>query len=442
MTSSTGAHSPVPTDWFGQPRGLTILFLTETWDTFSFYGMRALLVLYMTKHLMMSQQSASWIYGCYAAMIYLTPVFGGIIADRWLGRRAAVLLGGAIMAAGHFMMAFETMLLPALATIAIGNGLFLPSLPSQIDSLYEREDPRRKSAYNVYYFGVNLGGLAAPVVIGTIGELFGFHWGFAIAGLGMIVGMAIYVAGSRYLPPDSRKRAVTTSGRDAESSSAVESPLDRAAIVRRYALLLTIAAVIVIFRGAYEQLGNTIALWADGSVDRAVGASLKIPVTWFQSLNPLMVLLLTPLFVAWWTSQARSGREPSSAAKMTAGAAVVGLSYLMVAGVSAWAQQRGVLMGWPWLVLFMTVMTAGELFILPIGLGLFGRLAPEGLGATTIAVWFSAGVLGNLLAGWIGTLWTPLGPVKFFAVVGGVALVSALGLAVLIPRVRRMEQAA
>jgi POT family proton-dependent oligopeptide transporter len=442
MTSSTGALLPVRADWFGQPRGLTILFLTETWDTFSFYGMRALLVLYMTKHLMMSQQNASWIYGCYAAMIYLTPVFGGIIADRWLGRRAAVLLGGSIMAAGHFMMAFESMLLPALATIAIGNGLFLPSLPSQIDSLYERDDPRRKSAYNVYYFGVNLGGLAAPVVIGTIGELFGFHWGFAIAGLGMIVGMAIYVAGSRYLPTDSRKTVVATSGQNAESNSAVEPPLDRSVIIRRYALLLTIAAVIVIFRGAYEQLGNTIALWADGSVDRAVGASLKIPVTWFQSLNPLVVLLLTPLLVAWWTSQARSGREPSSAAKMTAGAAIVGLSYLMVAGVSAWAKHRGVLLGWPWLVLFMTIMTAGELFILPVGLGLFGRLAPEGLGATTIAVWFSAGVLGNLLAGWIGTLWTPLGPVKFFAVVGGVALISALGLAILVPRVRRMEQAA
>jgi proton-dependent oligopeptide transporter, POT family len=442
MTSSTGANPPVRKDWFGQPRGLTVLFLTETWDTFSFYGMRALLVLYMTKHLMMSQQGASWVYGGYAAMIYLTPVFGGVIADRWLGRRAAVLLGGSIMAAGHFMMAFESMLLPALATIAIGNGLFLPSLPSQIDSLYERDDPRRKSAYNVYYFGVNLGALAAPVVIGTIGELFGFHWGFAIAGLGMIVGMAIYVAGSRYLPPDNRKTMLATSGSNAKSNSAVEPPLDRSVIVRRYALLLTIAAVIVVFRGAYEQLGNTIALWADGSVDRAVGATLKIPVTWFQSLNPLMVLLLTPLFVAWWTSQARSGREPSSAAKMTTGAGIVGLSYLMVAGVSAWAQQRGALMAWPWLVLFMTIMTAGELFILPIGLGLFGRLAPEGLGATTIAVWFSAGVLGNLLAGWIGTLWTPLGPVNFFAVVGGVALVSALGLAVLIPRVRRMEQAA
>ena len=431
-----------PADWFGQPRGLTILFLTETWDTFSFYGMRALLVLYMTKHLMLAQQTASWIYGCYAALIYLTPVFGGLIADRWLGRRSAVLIGGAIMAGGHFMMAFESLLLPALATIAIGNGLFLPSLPSQIDSLYERDDPRRKSAYNVYYVGVNLGALAAPVVIGTVGEVFGFHWGFALAGLGMIVGLATYVAGGRYLPPDSRPDVRESARKDAERKSVATTAQARAALFRRYSLLLTIAAVIVIFRGAYEQLGNTIALWADGGVDRAVGASFRIPVTWFQSLNPLMVFVLTPLFVAWWTKRAKTGREPSSGAKMTFGASIVGLSYLMIAGIALWTRSRGAQMGWPWLVLFMIVMTAGELFILPIGLGLFGRLAPEGLGATTIAAWFSAGFLGNLLAGWIGTLWTPLGPTVFFAVVGSVALLSALGLCLLIPRIRRMEQAA
>jgi len=440
MTAAMRA-SPLPrTDWFGQPRGLTILFLTETWDTFSFYGMRALLVLYMTKHLMFSQQSASWIYGCYAAMIYLTPVFGGIIADRWLGRRKSVLLGGGIMAIGHFMMAFESMLMPALATIAIGNGLFLPSLPSQIDSLYERDDPRRKSAYNVYYVGVNLGALAAPLVIGTIGELFGFHWGFAVAGVGMIVGLATYVAGSRYLPPDSRAEVKSANGLGGEGTVRVKAALDRAAIVRRYVLLLTIAAVVVIFRGAYEQLGNTVALWADGSVDRSIGQSFRIPVTWFQSLNPLMVFVLTPLFVAWWTRQAKSGREPSSATKMTVGAALVGLSYLLVSGISEIARQRGVSTSWPWLMLFIVVMTAGELFILPIGLGLFGRLAPEGLSATTIAVWFSAGVLGNLLAGWVGTLWTPLGPAAFFSLVGSVALASAFGLALLVPRVRRMER--
>jgi len=432
MTGDLPASRP---DWFGQPRGLTILFLTETWDTFSFYGMRALLVLYMTKHLLLSQHDASWIYGGYAALVYATPVFGGVVADRWLGRRNAVLLGGAIMAAGHFMMAFEPMLLPALATIATGNGLFLPSLPSQIDSLYERDDARRKSAYNVYYVGVNLGGLAAPVVIGAVGELCGFHWGFAIAGLGMIVAMAVYVAGSRYLPPD-RPRTATEIGERVAARPA------RAILLRRYALLLAISAVVVVFRGAYEQMGNTLVLWADVGVDRAAGASWKIPVTWFQALNPLMVILLTPALVAWWTRRARAGREPSSAAKMAVGATIVGLAYLMVAAISAWARQRGTLVGWPWLALFMIVMTVGELFILPIGLGLFGRLAPQGLGATTIAIWFSAGVFGNLLAGWIGTLWAPLGPVAFFGVVGLVALASAAGLALLAPRVGRMEQAA
>ena len=150
--------------WFGQPRGLTILFLTEMWSQFSYYGMRALLVYYMTKQLLIGQQNASFIYGTYTAMAYFTPILGGVIADRWLGKRGAVTIGAAVMAAGHFMMTFEPLFYPALAMIALGNGLFLPSLPSQINDLYSSDDPRRGWAYNVYYVGVNIGGFLAPIV--------------------------------------------------------------------------------------------------------------------------------------------------------------------------------------------------------------------------------------------------------------------------------------
>ena len=443
MNSAALEASEPPTesaDWFGQPRGLTILFLTETWDTFSFYGMRALLVLYMTKHLMFTQQAASWIYGGYAAMVYLTPIFGGVIADRWLGRRAAVLLGGTIMAVGHFLMAFEPLLLPALATIAIGNGLFLPSLPSQIDSLYARDDPRRMSAYNVYYVGVNLGAFAAPIVIGTVGEVFGFHWGFALAGIGMVVAMATYVSGRRYLPPDTpRARQARMASRRVDTAPATRW-YRQPELRSRFLLLFAIAAVVVVFRGAYEQIGNTLSLWADANVDRSVSKSLTIPVTLFQSLNPLIVFILTPVLVWRWTRMATRGREPSSGLKMAIGAGIVGIAYLLVAVIAH--KQPGVQTAWPWLAMFIGVMTAGELFILPVGLGLFGRMAPEGLRATTIAVWFSAGVFGNLFAAWLGTFWTSLGPSVFFAVVGGVALLSALGLGLLISRITRMEQRA
>ena len=183
--------------WFGQPRGLTILFLTNMWEQFSYFGMRALLIYYMTKELLINQQTSSFIYGSYTAFAYFTPIIGGAIADRWLGKRKAVIIGASIMATGHFMMAFEPMLYIALATIALGNGLFLPTLPSQINDLYGPGDPRRPWAYNVYYVGINLGGFLAPLVCGTLGEVYGWHWIFGAAGVGMFIGLVIYLVGGK-----------------------------------------------------------------------------------------------------------------------------------------------------------------------------------------------------------------------------------------------------
>ena len=284
--------------WFGQPRGLTILFLTEMWEIFSYFGMRALLVYYMTKQLAIAQQNASLIYGAYNAFVYFTPIVGGIISDRWLGRRNSVLLGGSIMALGHFMMAFEPLFFVALATIGIGNGLFLPALPSQISGLYSHDDPRRKTAYNYYYLGVNVGGFLAPLVCGTVGEVFGWHWGFTLAGFGMVSGLVIYVLGGSYLPPEP-PRALP-------APSPVKQHAHGSGMARRFALLAGICGMVVIFRTAYEQVGNTLPLWIE-HVDRSVGASV-IPMTWFQSLNPLLVLL-TPLVLLLWRRRADAGAE-------------------------------------------------------------------------------------------------------------------------------------
>ncbi len=421
-------------EWFGQPRGLTILFLTEMWDQFSFFGMRALLVLYMTKHLLMAQSKASWIYGVYAATFYLTPVFGGIITDRWLTRRASVILGGVIMAAGHFMMASEDLLFVALAAITIGNGLFLPSLPSQIDSLYAHDDPRRKSAFNIYYVGINLGAFIAPIVIGTVGEAYGFHWGFTIAGLGMMIALITYVAGRQYLPPDPGPALLN------RNDSAIAPQVVRAGLIRRSVLLISIVGAVVVFRGAYEQLGNTVSLWADQSVDRTIASTMSIPVTWFQAMNPLMVFLFTPVLVARWTQLAARDREPSSIFKMVIGATIVALAYFMIAAAAFWTQRYGGSVSWAWMALFIIVMTVGELYILPVGLGLFGRLAPPGLTATAIASWYFAGFFGNLLAGWLGTLWSTLSHGAFFALMGGVAMVAAGLLVLLVSKVSRAER--
>lgn len=402
--------------WFGHPRGLTILFLTEMWENFSFFGMRALLVYYMTKELRIDQQHASLIYGLYTASVYFTPILGGIVSDRWLGRRRAVIIGSSVMALGHFMMASEALLYPALAVIALGNGLFLPSLPSQIKGLYRTGDPRGGLAYNVYYVGINLGSFLAPLVCGTLGEVYGWHWGFGAAGLGMLAGLAIYVAGQGYLPPEPA-RGASMPTRDGEGPPE--------GVIGRLMFLAGIATAVVVFRIAYEQTGNTLALWTDEAVDRHLTAGgLLIPMTWFQSLNPLLVFLMTPTLIAAWARAARRGREPSVMRKMATGAAIVSVSYLLLAGVSFGA--HGAPVSWIWLAAFFVVLTMGELFILPVGLGLFGRSAPPGMAATTIALWFLAAFFGNLLAGALGALWSVVDHGSFFVILAAMAGLAAL----------------
>ena len=412
-------------NWFGQPRGLTILFLTEMWDQFSFFGMRALLVYYMTKQLLFGQEKSSLIYGAYTSMAYFTPIIGGVLCDRWLGKRRSVIIGGSVMAAGHFMMTFEPLFYPALATIALGNGLFLPSLPSQINDLYRADDPRRGWAYNVYYVGINAGGFLAPLVCGTLGEFYGWHWGFGAAGVGMLAGLLIYVYGSKYLPEQGRVQA---QARAAPIHNGRQTAL----------LLLGVGLAVTIFRGAYEQIGNTVALFADAGIDRTTPL-LTIPMTWFQSLNPLLVFLMTPPLLAFWKRRAAAGREFSPMQKMATGALIVAGSYLLLALAAALAGDGRA--SWVWLATYFVVFTFGELYILPTGLGLFARLAPPALGATTVAAWFLAIFTGSLAAGFVGTLWSRFDHAPYFVILAAIAAVAAALLLALDGQARRVEAA-
>lgn len=396
--------------WFGHPRGLTVLFLTNMWEQFSYYGMRALLVYFMTKELLFAQAQASFIYGAYTAAAYFTPILGGVLADRWLGKRRAIIIGASIMAAGHFMMAFDAFFYIALATIALGNGLFLPTLPSQVGDLYARSDARRGWAFNVYYVGINIGGFLAPLICGTVGELYGWHYGFGLAGIGMLLGLIIYVTGQRYLPPEPARLPVT--------DGAAPRGLGRETIL----VLVGIGLAVTVFRAAYEQVGNTVALWADSGVDRSVG-DWTIPMTWFQSLNPLFVMLLTPPLLAYWHRRAAAGVDQAPLRRMACGAAIVAGAYLLLAAVN-W-NAGGAVTGWIWLVLFFLVLTVGELFILPTGLGLFARLAPRHLGSTTVAAWFLVTFAGSLSAGLVGGLWSRFEPGAFFALLAVLASVAA-----------------
>jgi len=400
-------------NWFGQPKGLTILFLTEMWEKFSFFGMRALQIYYMTKELHYTQASASLIFGSYAAGVYLTPIFGGLIADRWLGRRRAVIIGGALMAVGHFMMAFEALFFPAMAVIAIGNGLFLPNLPSQVTLLYQKGDPRAGSAFNVYYVGVNLGAFLAPLICGTLGEVYGWHYGFGAAGIGMCLGLGIYLWGGKYLPaePD---RAVPR-------PELIQGGDGRGTIP----LLIGVALAVMLFRIAYEQSGNTFAVWADTSVDR-LAFGLTIPVTWFQSLNPMFVFLISPLLVRMWNARAAKGMATPALRRMAIGAIGVGASYAMLAGLIVASAVGQYAISWLWVVLFFGVYTLAELYILPVGLGLFASLAPKRFAATTIAAWFFCSFTGNLLSGMIGTVWEKVTPQAFFLMMAGICAASGL----------------
>src|SRR5215467_11800360 len=273
---------------FGHPRGLTFLFATEMWERFSYYGMRALLVLYMVKllllpghsenviglgalrHLLESmsgpldvQPFSSHIYGLYTGLVYLTPVFGGMLADRVLGQHRTILLGAAMMAIGHFMMAFEPLFLFALTLLIIGNGAFKPNMSAQVGGLYAPGDPRRDRAYSIFYVGINLGAFLAPLVCGTLGEELGWHYGFTAAGVGMTIALAIYLyaLNSYTLPPDEYQRSKAT--------GEYRGPLDR--IERRAVVSIVLLFLpTTLFWATYEQQGNTIALWADDYTDRTL----------------------------------------------------------------------------------------------------------------------------------------------------------------------------
>jgi POT family proton-dependent oligopeptide transporter len=408
-------------DLFGHPRGLTVLFLTETWAQFSYFGMQAMLVYYMTKQLHFSQPAASALYGGYAAFAYLTPLLGGVIADRWLGQGRSVVTGSVLMALGHFALAFEPGFFPGLFLVGLGNGFFLPSTTTQVGYLYAEGDSRRDRAYSLYYVGVNIGGFLAPLVCGTIGELYGWHYGFAVAGVGMLIGLAIYLSNRAWLPPEAqapRSRGTRPPPLDAGDRRAIRS-------------LLLIAGLVVLFRIAYEQSGNTLALWADSRTDRTVrlaGQAFLIPATWFQSINPFLIFALTPAITWWWGRQAQRGREPAPLAKMAAGAALGAAAFLVMVGAALAASSHGTA-SWLWLVGFFALLTAGELYILPIGLSVFSQLAPMRVASAMIGVWYLAKFAGSLFAGWLGAYWHVLPAPGFFTVGAVFALIAAIALA-------------
>ena len=393
------------------PPGLYVLFFTEMWERFSYYGMRSLLVYYMIKHLQFTQVRSSEIYGLYTGFVYFTPLFGGLLADRVLGQRRTVVLGGVLMAAGHFLMAVESLFFPALLFLILGNGAFKPNISTQVGSLYPPGDRRRDRAFSLFYMGINLGAFFSPLVCGTLGEKIGFHWGFGAAGVGMVIGLLVYLRGQKHLAPD----LIMQAGGAKRQSTEPMSPDDWLKIGAIFAMM----ALSIVFWSVYEQQGNTMALWADANTDRMI-FGWEMPASWFQSFNPLMIFLLVPLVNLFWGRQGRSGREPSSIAKMGIGCLLLASAFLILIPPARELAVSPRASLW-WLVACTFVLTLGEIYLSPVGLSLVTKIAPARIVSLMMGVWFLSSFFGNYLSGYLGTLWERMPKEHFFLLMSGLS---------------------
>jgi len=444
------AHRPAhqtaasaPSDLFGHPKGLTFLFTTEMWERFSYYGMRSLLVLYMTKYLLLPahagsalglaslknalevvfgpldvQPLSSQIYGLYTALVYLTPIFGGLLADRVLGQRRTVVIGAVLMAIGHFMMAVEQLFLVALLALIFGNGAFKPNISTQVGGLYAPGDLRRDRAYSVFYVGINLGAFLAPLVCGTLGEEVGWHYGFAAAGVGMLIGLSIYLYALPHLPPDALTKA--------RAGHAERRPLQREEW-RAVIALLVLFVPTTLFWACYEQIGNTTILWIDSSVDRSIGLfglRAQIPTTWFLAFNPFMIFAFTPFVVALWARQAERGSEPSTVTKMALGC--FGVTGANVIYAFAAFHAGGSEASWLWVLAAVAVVTLGELYLSPVGLSLVTKVAPVSILSMMMGVWLATSFTGGFLAGYIGSFWSRMEKPEFFLMIAAIAALAGV----------------
>jgi len=444
---------PVGRDFLGHPRGLAVLFASEAWERFSYFGNAALVVLYMTKYLfdpgrfdavlgldavraaleflfgrLEPQPLASQLFGFYTGLAYFTPILGGLVADRWLGQHRTVVIGGVFMAIGHFMMAFEALFLLALLMLIVGIGAFKPNISTQVGALYAPGDDRRDRAYSIFYLGINVGAFLAPLVCGTLAVQYGWHYGFGAAGVGMLVSLAIYVYGRRTLPADARSRG---------SALARENkPLD--AGERRAVLAIIGTCVLVtLFWAAYDQQGNTILLWAEDFTDRSVDLGFwrgEFPSPWFLALNPLMIFVFTPLIVRLWARQGRLGTELFPISKMAFGCLCVALANLVMAGAAGSAAGKASAL---WLVGYFVLATIGELHLAPVGLALISRLAPAGTTSIMMGVWFATTLPADVLAGFLGGFWSSMAKANFFLMIALIAAFASLALWAASQEVRR-----
>lgn len=417
MTSTTADRGD--TAFLGHPKALGYLAFTEAWERFSYYGMQSLLVLYMTKTLLLTphveqiagfaaferviqavyhpgastQAIASAIFGLYTSLVYLTPILGGILADQLLGKTRTIVLGGLLMAAGHFLMAFDASFLLALLCLVLGTGCFKGNIAGQVGALYGEGDLRRADAFQIFYLGINAGVIAAPLIAGTLGEKVGWHYGFGVAGVGMLVSLVIYLAGRRHLPPDPPLR------RGQKAARPKLQPGEGRTILLLILLLPVLSASVL----CNQQIFNAYLVWADRSVDLTFGGD-KVPTTWLITLDSVASVSFLAGMVVFWRLWAKRFKEPDEIGKLTIGAFVSVSGVLCLAAGALIAEQTGTQVSIWWCVLFHLLNSIAFANMLPVSLALYARAAPAAVGGTIIGIYYLHLFVGNQTVGILGTL--------------------------------------
>ncbi len=480
--------------FFGHPRGLSTLFFTEMWERFSYYGMRALLLLYMTAPIAsgglgFDTARGGAIYGLYTSMVYMTTLPGGWIADRLIGQRRAVLYGGILIACGHFSMAFPsiTTFYLGLFLIVIGTGLLKGNVSVIVGQLYAPGDIRRDAGFSIFYMGINLGAFIAPLVCGYLGQRIDWHLGFAGAGVGMVLGLIQYIWGSKYLgdvgmrpapaaSPAAAARlrrnaifvggavaaAITAFGVGAYTGAIPVSATQISDTAGVFLLVLTIGffgwlffggdwtpeergrlyAIGVLFLAAalfwsvFEQAGSTLNLFADRNT-RNEFLGWPFPSSWFQSLNSLFIFALAPIFAWLWVRLGASGREPSSPAKFAIGLVFVGAGFAILI-VAARLAEQGVQVSPMWLTVTYLLHTIGELCLSPVGLSAMTKLAPVRIGGLMMGVWFLASSVGNYMGGRVAAFYESFALPTLFGAVAAFAIAAGLIMFALVPPIKKM----
>ncbi|HEX3674166.1 MAG TPA: oligopeptide:H+ symporter [Rhizomicrobium sp.] len=440
------AASRSDTAFLGHPAGLGWLSFSEFWERFSYYGMQALLVLYMTHSLLLpghvqhvlgmtgfrhvlerlygplsAEALASNVTGLYTGFVYLTPLAGGLLADRFIGRTWAVTTGAILMAAGQFLMTLDATFLLALLCLLVGVGFFKGNIATQVGDLYGEDDPRRADAFQVYMFGIQLAVIVSPLICGTVGERVSWHWGFALAGFGMLVGLATYLIGRRRLPAEPARRK-----KDAPREKRALTASD----TRNLIILIGLIPVLAVALIGNQQIGNAYLLWAEKNF-QIVWFGQTMPISWMLSLDAFISAILIGASVIFWRWWARHWAEPDEMLKIAIGVVIAAGAPVVLAAASAVVASTGHPVSLAWAVAFHTINDLGFANVFPVGLALYTRAAPKGLTGMMIGVFYLHLFLGNLLVGWLGGFLYKMPPVSFWLMHAGLMAGAAVVLIVI-----------